>query len=211
MRGRVITGILGVGAIAGLVVAAATGASGATSITGKAVLHPVQNSGVSGTATLATDRTGLTFISVQAQGMASLTSYGFVLMTPQCAAIKQSLNPIDSDAAGDGGSTSQVSGVPDSSWWLGIVNGEGAAVACGQVQPTNAGPTPTATPGSVTPITPAPSSATPTPNPTTAPGSGPTDYPTVTPTPAPTGVTVPVATPTPLPTPSGTPHPPPGS
>src|SRR6185437_6628337 len=110
--------------------------------------------------------------------------------------------------------TSQIAGAPDASWWLGIVNGEGAAVACGQVQPasgtTSGTPlpgttlpsstaTPISTPGSVMTVTP------------TIPSGSPADYPTVTPTSAPTGVTVPVVTPTPFPAASGTPHPPPGS
>jgi hypothetical protein len=182
-----IGAVLGGIAIIGIIVASvALGAAGATAEDGTVYLAPVDHSGVSGTAALSTTQDHQTFIAVQATGMASLTNYGFALMFPDCAAVIQLLNPIEADAAGDGGSTSQVRGTPDSSWWLGIVTAEGIAVACGHV--TN-GASPPATPAPGTTFVPNP----------------PGDYPTVTPTPG--NILVPVVTPTNVPTPAGTPHP----
>jgi len=188
MDARIIAGIGGI-AIVGIIVASIVlSAAGATTEDGTVILLPVNNSGVSGSAAFSVTRDHQTFISVQAVGMASLTNYGFALMFPNCAAVMRLLNPIEADAAGDGGSTSQVHGTPDGSWWLGIITAEGTAVACGHVAN-----------GASPPATPAPG-ATFVPNP---PGA----YPTVTPTPAPGGILVPVVTPTSVPAPAGTPHP----
>lgn len=184
MRGS-LPGSAGVAVVGIIVASMALSAQGATTADGTVILAPVANSGVSGTAALSTAGQQQTFISVQATGMASLTNYGFALMYPHCGAVLHLLNPIEADAAGDGGSTSQVHGTPDSSWWLGVVTAEGLPVACGQVANGVAPPT-IAVPG-----------ATFVPNP-------PDVLPTATPVPG--GSLVPVVTPTPYPTPAGTPQ-----
>jgi hypothetical protein len=209
MDARIIAGFVGVGVLGVAITSVVLSANGATAVFGDVVLTPLNNSGISGTASLSVTHDKQTFITVQATGMSGLTNYAFALMSTNCGVIRQTLNPVDADAAGDGSSTSQINGLPDSSWWLGILNGDANPLACGQVlagtptvaasaTPTLALPTATNTLTTTTPTTTATPAASATP--TTSPG-------TTTPTPPP-GTLVPVVTPTPLPAPTGTVTPP---
>lgn len=203
MDARIIAGFVGVGVLGVAIVSVVLSANGGTTQFGDVVLTPLNNSGISGTASLSVSHDKQTFITVQATGMSSLTTYAFALMFEGCGTVRQALTPIDADAAGDGSSTSQVNQLPDSSWWLGILDGDARPLACGQVVPGSPTPAATATPTSARPTATAPTtSGTPTATaiPTTPPAAA-------TPT-APPGTLVPVVTSTPVPVPTGTVTPP---
>ncbi len=156
----------------------ASNGHGAVNETGMIVLAPMNGSGVSGTATL-THGTR-TYIFARAINLAGNATSGFALMTPQCAGVRQMLNPLDADNVGDGSGSSQVDGGLGDGW-LGVLATNDATaqvVACGPT--TNAGSTP----------------STPTKSTKTPPVGG--------------GTVVPVTTPTrvPTPLPGSTPHPP---
>jgi hypothetical protein len=202
MDARIIAGFVGVGVLGVAITSVVLSANGATMTFGDVVLTPLNNSGISGTASLSVTHDKQTFITVQATGMSSLTEYAFALMSAACGVIRQTLNPIDADAAGDGSSTSQVGGLPDSSWWLGIVDGDGHPLACGQVIGATSTPTASAPPILLPTVTATAPSSTPT---ATATPTAPPETPTPT---TPPGTLVPVVTPTPVPVATGTVTPP---
>ncbi|MBA3827238.1 MAG: hypothetical protein H0X24_25505 [Ktedonobacterales bacterium] len=164
--------VAGIGLLALVLVGAGNAYSPVREL-GSISLTPQHGSGVSGTASIT--RGTQSYIFVRATSLASNATYGFALMSPQCQYVRQFLTPLTADFAGDGSSTSQVSGANDG-WWLGIITpNDGAAVACGPTTASGgeqgAPATPTHAPpaggSTVVPVT------TPTRVPTPLPGSTP--------------------------------------
>lgn len=135
----------------------------ATPLLGTVVLHSVNNSGVQGTVTITADGSQNTFVQIQAQGLATLTTADFGLFTSNCGSVQLQLNPLEATAAGDASSISQLVHIARDHWWFGIRQGK-TILACGDLPFSGTGTpqlTPTLTPsggisvpvqGSPTPI-----------------------------------------------------------
>jgi hypothetical protein len=121
-----------------VVLIGAGNAHGPVTELGTITLSPINGSNISGTASIAHGSQAYFF--VRATNLASSATYGFAMMTAQCQQVRQMLNPIAADIAGDGTASSQMSGENDG-WWLGILASNDATalvVACGPTT-TNSG------------------------------------------------------------------------
>jgi len=155
-----------------------------TTAIGGVALQAVNGSGISGTVMVSTNGPHSAFLTVDATNMGSLTSYGLAVMTANCTSVIQMLNPIETDAVGDGSSNGIMATAPDPAWWVGILSGTSAnseVVACGPVQLNTTPPTMTPRPAgtpvhaaqTVVPVQVVSHLDTPTPSPTRDPSTSP--------------------------------------